>query len=349
MNVADVVIVGAGMAGVSLAAELAPYRKVIVLETEAMPGYHATGRSAAIFVPNYGDEPVRELSRGSRAHFDAPEPEFWPTPLLTRRGLLRLVRAEGQAEYRAQMEGAAGVEPITVAKACEIFPVLRPERFVEASWEEDVHDIDVDALLQGYLRKARSHGARIETNRPVTAIRFETSGWSVTAGGEEYSAGILVNAAGAWADRVAGLAGVTPAGLVPQRRSVAVIPLPPELEATSASPFVVPFPLGWYAKREAGRLFVSAAEEHAADPHDAWADDLVLAEGLDRFMRDTTVEVQQLHSSWAGLRTFAPGGLPVVGFDREAEGFFWLAGQGGFGIQTAPALAARATSFMLAR
>lgn len=347
MTTADVIIIGGGIAGVSLAAELAGHMSVILLEAETLPGYHATGRSAAVFVPNYGDAPIRELSLRSRAHFDAPDPDFWPSPLLKHRGLLRIAHADGQDDYRAQTEGAAGVEPIPVAEAVQLFPLLRPERFVEASYERDVHDIDVDALLQGYLRKARRLDARVETNKRVGAITRQTDGWSVATDTGGHSAPILVNAAGAWADEIAILAGLPPLGMRPCRRSVAVLPLPDAIENPDEMPFVVPFPLGWYAKAEAGRLLVSVAEEDPASPGDAFADDMVIAEGLHRFSEDTTVEIRRLESSWAGLRTFSPDGYPVVGRDPHDVRFFWFAGQGGFGIQTAPAMAKLGASQIL--
>jgi D-arginine dehydrogenase len=339
MKGADVIIIGGGIAGVSLAAELAGSMSVTLLEAEAMPGYHATGRSAAVYVPNYGDGPIRELTRLSRTHFDSQDGEFWPTPLLKHRGLLRLAREDGRAEYEGQATGAAGIEPLAIADAHRLFPILKPERFVEASYEDDVHDIDVDALLQGYLRKARRGGVRIETELQAAGIERNGRDWEVAAGNARYRAPILVNAAGAWADAVAMLAGLPPLGMKPRRRSVAVLPLPDELANHTGTPFVVPFPLGWYAKPHAGRLLVSAGDEDPAEPGDAFADDMVIAEGLHRFTEDTTVEINRVETNWAGLRTFSPDGYPVIGHDPAENGFFWFAGQGGFGIQTAPAMA----------
>jgi D-arginine dehydrogenase len=339
MTGSDVIVIGGGMAGVSLAAELSRAMSVTLLEAEAMPGYHATGRSAAVFVPNYGNAPIQALTRASRDHFDNPDPDLWPAPLFKHRGLLRIVRADGQEDYRNLTANAAGVETVPVAEACRLFPVLKSDRFVEASFERDVHDIDVDALLQGYLRKARGNRARIATRQRVVAIDRQAGDWRVRTHNDSYAASLLVNAAGAWADDIAALAGLPPLGMMPRRRSVAVLPLPKALASQTGMPFVVPFPLGWYAKPEAGRLLVSAGEEDPVEPGDAYADDMVLAEGLDRFSQDTIVEITRLESSWAGLRTFSPDGNPVIGRDPLNEGFYWFAGQGGFGIQTAPAMA----------
>lgn len=339
MTACDIVIIGGGIAGVSLAARLAPVMRVVLLEAESSLGFHATGRSAAVFVPNYGDGPIRELTRMSRPFFDALDPDVFPAPLLAERGLLRLVQAEGEDAYAAAMGDAAGIAPIALSDAERLFPILAPERFVSASYEADVHDIDVDAMLQGLARQARRSGAQIMRDQRISAIARDGDGWSVVAGGERYAAPIIVNAAGGWADAVASMAGLPPLGLRPCRRSVAVLPLPPALQTEPRAPFVVPFPLRWFAKADTARLLISMAEEAETEPHDAFADEMVLAEGLHRFEEDTRFKVTRLEGSWAGLRTFTPDGYPAVGFDPAASGFFWFAGQGGFGIQTAPALA----------
>jgi len=339
MKTSDVVIVGGGIAGTSLAARLAPSMRVVLLEAEASAGFHATGRSAAVFVPNYGDGPIRELTRMSRTFFDAPDPDVFPHPLLAKRGLLRLVQAEGEAAYAAAMGGAAGTVPISLPEAGRLFPLLKPERFVAASFEADVHDIDVDAMLQGFARQARRGGAEIVLEQRVDAIECDVDGWIVRVRDERYAAPVVVNAAGAWADAIAALAGLPPLGLRPCRRSVAILPLPEALSAEPRPPFVVPFPLRWFAKPDAARLLVSTADEDEAEPHDAFADEMTLAEGLHRFEQDTRFTVTRLLGSWAGLRTFTSDGYPAIGFDPAANGFFWFAGQAGFGIQTAPALA----------
>jgi D-arginine dehydrogenase len=336
---ADVLIIGGGMAGVSLAAALAPDRRVILLEAEAQPGYHATGRSAAVFVPNYGSPLIRALSALARPTFDEPDPAYFNDHLLTRRGLLRVVKPDGEAIYRHAMGGAEGIQPVSVSEAARLFPPLNPGRFVAASYEADVHDIDVDALLQGYLRQARAAGVQILFEQKVQHVDRVHGAWQVATMDEDYEAPVLVNAAGAWADHIAGFVGLAPIGIRACRRSVAMLPMPDLPSAGSCWPMTVPFPTGWYAKSEAGGLLVSAAEEDELEPQDVMVDDLTLAEGMHRFAQDTKVTITRLERSWAGLRSFAPDGRPVLGFDPLAEGFFWLAGQGGAGIQTAPALA----------
>lgn len=335
----DVLIIGGGMAGLSLAASVASDRRVIVVESEDAPGYHATGRSAAVYVPNYGGPLVRAISALGRPALDHPDPAFFQGSLLHPRGLVRLVKAAGETEYRQAMTGAVGIEDISLTQAAEMFPLIDPSRFTAASYEDDVHDIDVHGLLQGYARQARSLDAEILTGSAVARISRSGTGWRVCAGTETFEAGVLVNAAGAWVDRIAELAGIKPIGIRPCRRSVAVLPLPEAGEPSTRWPMVVPFPLDWYAKAESGRLLVSTAEEEEVPPQDAMVDDLVLAEGLHRFEEDVTTTVTRVESSWAGLRSFSPDGIPAIGFDPEVETFFWYAGQGGFGIQAAPGLA----------
>ncbi len=335
----DVIIIGGGLAGLSLAAALAPERRVTLLEAESQPGVHASGRSAAVFVPNYGDGPVRELTRRSRPFFDDQNPEFFPNPILTPRGLLRLVTPEGRADYEAAMRDAPGIETISLTDARDLFPILKTDRFEGASYERDVHDMDAHAMLGGWSRMARRSNADLRFGASATAIARRAGVWEVMTADGPLAAPVLVNAAGGWADVIAGMAGVMPLGLKPCRRSVAALPLPDCLETTPRAPFIVPFPLGWYAKAEAAQLLVSAAEEDPVEPHDVYAEEMTLAEGLDRFSRDVTLEISRVAGSWAGMRTFSPDGYPAIGFDPQAEGFFWFAGQGGFGVQTAPALA----------
>lgn len=335
----DVIVIGGGLAGLSLTAAIAPQRRVTMIERESQPGVHSSGRSAAVFVPNYGDGPIRELTRRSRPFFDDQDPEFFPDPILTPRGLLRLVTPEGRAGYDAAMRDAPGIEAIPLEDARQLFPILRTDRFEEASYERDVHDMDAHAMLTGWSRMARRHGADLLFDAPVGGIERGNGLWTVKTERGDVSAPVLVNAAGGWADAVAAMAGLGPIGLTPCRRSVASLPLPDVLATAPRPPFIVPFPLKWYAKAEAAQLLVSAAEEDPVEPHDVYAEDMVLAEGLDRFSQDVTLEVTRLSGSWAGMRTFSSDGYPAIGFDPQAEGFFWFAGQGGFGVQTAPALA----------
>jgi D-arginine dehydrogenase len=343
---ADVVVVGAGIAGAGLAAALAGRRRVVVLEREAQAGSQATGRSAAVFVPAYGDGPLRALTALGAEALLRPDPALWEQPLLRRRGLLRLAAEEGVEDYEAQLAGAEDVEAISLGAARERFPLLRPERFARASFEADVFDIEVEALLQGCLRAARRGGAELRLGCALRGLAREGSAWRIETGEGSLSAPVVVDAAGAWAEAVAALAGLPPLGLRPLRRSMATLDLPQGTQGSDAWPFVVRFPLTWYAKPDAGRLLVSPGDEAPVEPHDAFADDMTVAEGLHAFEQDTTLTVQRVGRTWAGLRTHAPDGRPVVGFDPSAEGFFWLAGQGGFGVQTAPGLSSLAADLL---
>ena len=225
-------------------------------------------------------------------------------------------------------------------------PILRADRIAAAMIERNARGIDVDLLLQGYARLLRARAGRIETGAAVSGLSQSAGLWHVDTAQGPHSATIVVNAAGGWADEVATLAGVPRAGLQPYRRSAAIIPAPEGYE-TEHWPIFGSIAETWYAKPEAGKLMVSPADEDPVAPHDAWADDMVLAEGLHRFEQAVTVPVTRVEHSWAGLRTFAPDRTPVVGFDPQAEGFFWLAGQGGYGVQTAPALS-RLTAALIA-
>lgn len=343
---ADLVIVGAGIAGAGLAAELAGFGKVLLLEREDQPGSQATGRSAAVFVRNYGDGTIRALTALGAEALERPDPAVWDRPLLTPRGLLRLATAEGLEAYERQLAGAAGVESLTLEEAARRFPLLRPERFVAASWEAGVFDIEVDGLLQGCLRRARRAGVELRTRCAVTGLARDGGAWRIETSGGVVSAPLVVDAAGAWAGGLSALAGLPPPPLTPLKRSMAVIELPPGTRGSAAWPFVVRFPLDWYAKPDAGRLLVSPGDETPAEPHDAYAEDLEIAEALHRFEQDTTLAVERVGRTWAGLRTQTPDGHPLLGFDPAADGFFWLAGQGGFGVQTAPGLSRLAAALL---
>lgn len=340
----DVVIVGAGAAGATLAAELAGDVEVTVVEAEPQAGYHATGRSAAVFVPSYGHGLLRRLTAMSRCFFDQPDPGFYSAPLLSPRGLLRVVLENGSARHRALTDGVTGIQAVSAKEAAAYFPLLDPARIVEASYEKDVHDIDTEAMVQECLREAKSRGVEVLRGRAVRGVERIGAGWQVTTDAGAIQCETLINAAGAWANDLARLAGLPPIELAVRRRSVALLPLPPEL--ADGAPFTVTVPLRWYAKTNTAGLLVSPGDEDEATPHDAFADDMTIAEGLHRFSEDTGFEVRRVHRSWAGLRVVAPDEYPVIGFDPHAEGFFWLAGQAGFGIQCAPGLARLAAAWI---
>jgi D-arginine dehydrogenase len=335
----DILIVGAGIAGAGLAAALAGRRDTVLLEQEQTPGHHSTGRSAAIFIQNYGNAVIRALSAASRPMFDAPDPAISPETLLSPRGILFVSTDDELADHRHLLRVSNGLEPISPKQAAEMVPLLREERIAAAAYERDASDIDVSALHQGFLRKATRAGARLMTGTKLLAARRSGKRWTVETTIGAVDAAVLVNAAGAWADVVAQACGVQPVGLVPRRRSMAVLPCPEGYDCRTW-PLVASSGDHWYFKPDAGRLLVSPADE------DAFVDDMALAEGIDRYQQAVRAEVTHVETSWAGLRTFASDGTPVVGFDPVQDGFFWLAGQGGYGIQTAPALSALAASLI---
>lgn len=341
----DVIVLGGGIAGVSAAARLAAGARVTLLETESRIGTQTSGRSAAIFVQNYGGAAVTEVNAAARAFFDNPT-EITDLPLLAPRGEMLVARAEDFAALDAYLRDADEVEELTTEKALTLCPILRPEAPLRASIERGAKTIDCDLLLHSFAKLLRRLGGQIETDAPAQAIAYEDGLWRVTTPKGDFTAPVLVNAAGAWADQVAEMAGVTPLGLIPYRRNAAILPAPEGL-AVDGWPMVVNAAERWYLKPEAGKLMFSPCDAIATTPHDAWSDDMELAEGLDRFDQDVTYAVTRVERSWAGLRTFAPDHAPVVGFDRHAKRFFWLAGQGGIGIQTAPALAALTAALIL--
>ena len=342
---ADVLVIGAGMAGVGAAARLAPSGRVVVLEMEERPAYHTTGRSAATFILNYGNAVLRALNRASadvlRTGGDLADGGF-----LSPRGLLYVAAAGDEAHLDHALEGAEGMEETSPEEAARLFPLLRTERVSRAAIERDASDIDVDALLQAFLRTLRAHGGELVPRAEVTAMRREGGAWRVETAAGPFEAPVVVNAAGAWGDVVAGRAGIAPVGLQPMRRSIAVVPVPDGHDARRW-PLTASAAEDWYAKPDGGRLWVSPADEDPVDPHDAWPDDMVLAEGIDRFQSMVDMEVTRVERSWAGLRTFAPDRTPVAGAEPEAEGFVWLVGQGGYGIQTSPALSLLAADLIL--
>lgn len=338
MKTADFLVIGGGIAGISAAAHLSEHGLAIVLEAEPIVGYHATGRSAAVFIRNYGNDVLRALNAASQSYLE-------DGGLLRKRGELLLALPSQDHLISQHLKRGDTVARLDESEIQELLPILRPGRFCGGAYETDAFDIDVDRLLQGYVRQVKANGSRIETNKAVTSLTRSDGVWQLTAAGDRYAAPVVINAAGAWADQVAQLAGLRQMGLQPLRRSAAIIPTP-DHDLTDW-PLFVGIEEDWYAKPEAGQLMVSPADEIPVDPHDAYPDDIVLAEGIDRFEQATTLQVKRVTHSWAGLRTFAPDRSPVVGFDAATEGFFWLAGQGGYGVQTAPALSALAADMCI--
>jgi D-arginine dehydrogenase len=324
---------------------------VAIVEAEESLGTQTTGRSAAMLVEAYGPPPMRRLTRMSRAFFEAPPEGFAEAPLGRRRGTLvyggpgdeaRLVRGYDFARESTRVEWLNGHE---VREAC---PLLRPGVAEAGFLEPGSLDLDTDALLQGFARSARRAGARFFRGAPVRTVEARGDGWRVLTPAAEIACAVLVNAAGAWADDIAALAGIPRLGLQPMRRTAATVKVPAELEALlPASPFAAPVDESFYFKPEAGSIMVSLSDETPSDPCDAWADDLDVALALERFHAATIVPPVRPTATWAGLRTFAPDRNPVIGFDPTAPGFFWHAALGGYGIQTSPALSALSAKLAL--
>ena len=336
---ADILIVGGGIAGAGAAYELAAVASVIVLEREPHCGYHSTGRSAASFTENYGGTLIRRLAIASRAFLESPPADFSDHPLLSPRGMFTIARADQLELLQRQLTVAQALVPtirqIEVAAAIARVPILRPDYVAGVFEEPHSKELDVHGLHQGFLKGARARGARLVVNADVEAIERNRGEWSVATTAGTFAAPIIINAAGAWADTIARLAGVGPVGLVPKRRTAFLIPAPADLKGW---PMVNDVAEEFYFKPDAGQLFVSPADATPSAPMDVYPEDLDVAAGVERFERATTVTVQRVARAWAGLRTFARDASPVVGFDGGVEGFFWLAGQGGYGIKTSPAL-----------
>ena len=337
------------MAGAAAAAHLAAGRRVVLLERESQPGYHSTGRSAALFTETYGNRAIRTLTSASRAFYEAWADGFAEHPILTPRGALMFAMPGQEAELDNAWSELSALDPrvqrLDAAEARRMVPVLRPEQVIGAVFEPAAMDIDVHELHQGYLRRFRRRGGAIVTNAEVRALAYDVGVWTATTSTGDFSAPIVVNAAGAWADAVAGLAGLPPIGLVPKRRTVLTVAVPPAIDA-HAWPMTLDVAESFYFKPDAGRLLVSPADETPMPPCDVQPDELDIAIAIDRLTRATTIEVARIERKWAGLRSFVADKTTVCGFDPLADGFFWLAGQGGYGIQTADAMARCASSLI---
>jgi D-arginine dehydrogenase len=334
----DILVIGAGMAGASAAAELATAgRRVALLEAEEAAGYHSTGRSAAIWILNYGPPDVHVLTGLSRAFFETPPPGFVDHSLIRRRPVVFLAPPEQSADLASLLAEGEAVRQISLDEIARAVPALRPDYAVAAAIEDDAFDIDVAALHQGFLRQFQRQGGRLALSARARAMVRTRGLWQVeTADGARFAGPILVNAAGAWGDEVAKSAGVAPLGLTPKRRTGAIIDPAPYIVADW--PLVQDVVQSWYVRPEArSRLMVTPADATPTHPHDVQPDEIDIAIGIDRMQRALAIDVRRVERSWAGLRTFTPDGSLAFGWDPQAEGFFWCVGQGGYGIQTAPA------------
>ncbi|MFG3708006.1 NAD(P)/FAD-dependent oxidoreductase [Micromonospora sp. NPDC047670] len=336
----DYVVIGGGIAGASAGHHLAAYGSVLLAEMERVPGQHSTGRSAALFSEYYGGPAVRALTRASRGFLTAPPPGFADHPLLTPRGVLTLCPPGGEDEFDAALRDGADVDPpareIDLADLPRYCPVVRPGWCRRAMVKPAARDLDVAALHQGYLRGIRAAGGRVVCDARVRRLRRTAGAWRVTTDAGEFTARVVVNAAGAWADELAVAAGVRPVGLTPLRRTAFLVDAPAGVPATRW-PMVADVAGTFYFKPESGRLLVSPSDATPAPPGDARPDDLDVAIGAERVQEATTLSFRRVHRAWAGLRTAAPDDVPVIGPATDAPDFLWLAGLSGYGVQTAPA------------
>ncbi|MFO0124575.1 MAG: NAD(P)/FAD-dependent oxidoreductase [Betaproteobacteria bacterium] len=345
----DVIVLGAGMAGASVAAELAPQRRVLLLELEDQPGRHTTGRSAAMFFESYGNATVRGLTRASRAFLEQPPEGFADVPLMSPRAALFVAGPEAAPRLQDMLgsfQEGPGLKPLPREEALRQVPILRPEAVAAAALDDSGRDMEVAAILQGYLRLLRRAGAQVVLGAGEVALHRQAGQWTVDSRAGRFQAPVLVNATGAWADVVARQAGARPEGLQPMRRTAMTIAAP-EGHDTRHWPMVIDVDETVYFKPDAGQFLLSPANEDPMDPCDVAPEELDIALAVDRFEALTTHPVRRIAHRWAGLRSFVADRAPVAGWDTQAEGFFWLAGQGGYGIQMAPALARAAAALVL--
>jgi D-arginine dehydrogenase len=343
----DVIVIGAGIAGATVSAAIAADRRVALVEAEEAAGYHSTGRSAAMWMHNYGPGDVRRLTGLSRRFFEQPPAGFSDTALLSPRTVLYLAPPD-QMEHldRFLATGVGGLHAITVDAARALIPALKPDYAVGAAVEEDAFDMDVAALHQGFLKQLRARGGTLSLRSRTGAIERQAGIWQVQTTNGEFRAPVVVDCAGAWGDEVAKQAGVTPLGLTPKRRTGVVID-PAPWPATNW-PMTNDVDHTWYVRPEARtKLMVSPADETDMTPHDVQPDELDVAIAIDRMQGALDIDVRRVEHSWAGLRTFTPDRSLAFGWDATAEGWFWCVGQGGYGIQTSPA-AGRLVADMIA-
>jgi len=335
-----VVVVGGGMAGMSCAAAAAEHNDVTLLEAEDAPGYHSSGRSAASYIEPYINATICALTAASRGFFETPPPGFADAAILTPRSGLLIATAAKTArvdEYLAQWSPLCPtLREIDVAQALALVPILARGSVARAVLDPDVFDIDVHGLLSGFARLLKARGGSVVTRSRVDSLACVDGVWRVGAGAQRFSADVVVNAAGAWGDQLAGLAGAAPVGLVPKRRTAVLIGAAGH--DVARWPIVHEVENEFYFKPDAGRLLLSPADQTPSPPCDAQPEELDIATAVERFERATATQVLRIEHRWAGLRSFVADSVPVVGFDPRVAGFFWLIGQGGFGIQTSPTL-----------
>ncbi|HEY6718113.1 MAG TPA: FAD-binding oxidoreductase [Reyranella sp.] len=350
----DFAIIGAGIAGVSAAYHLAPHAKVLILEREQVAAYHTTGRSAALHSETYGSAEIRAITVASGRFYRKPPPGFADHPLLPPRGAV----IAGRADQASEMDKAAkefsslvpSVRRLDLAETLALAPVIRPEVLDGgAIFEPEADDMDVAAIHGGFLKGARAAGGVLRLNAEVTTLERKDGRWRIGLGdGETIVAANVVNASGAWADVVAGLVGAAPVGLVPKRRTAFTFDPPAGLDIAHL-PMIIDLDESFYFKPEVGQFLGSLADETPSPPCDAQPEEIDIATAVDRIETATTLKIRRIKNKWAGLRSFVADKNLVVGYDPKIEGFFWLAGQGGYGIQTGESAGRLAASLALGK
>jgi D-arginine dehydrogenase len=343
----DCIIVGAGIAGASLGAYLAAEKTVLILDMEERPGYHTTGRSAARYEPHYGPSAFVAFSKASGSFYRDPPQGFTDVPLLSERPCL-VIAPDVQQETATQFLSADdSVTELGEPEALSLMPILRKGIAKRFYLDTQSGDLDVDLVHRGYLRMFKSRGGESVMNAEVIGLKRVQGQWQIKTKAGDFSCETVVNAAGAWGDVLAERAGLRTLGLIPKRRSIGVAPV--DRSDLMNWPMLTDVGETFYVKPQSGKLLVSSADATPVDPHDAYADDEAIATGIDRLMQATTLEINRIEHSWGGLRTFTPDKNPAIGFDPSTEGFFWLVGQGGYGIQSAPAVSEVAAAMVLGK
>ena len=352
MDSYDFIIVGGGIAGASAGYELAADARVLMLERESQPGYHTTGRSAALFVQTHGPAVIRALSRGAKNFFLNPPAGFTEHPLLAARGMLLIGRADQSAlleqNFAQSSRHIDGVRRLDPKEACKLVPLLKADYLAGAVLDPEAMDMDVHAIHWGFIRGMRARGGKLATSAELQRLARNAGVWTVRTTAGDFAAPIIVNAAGAWCDVVGTMAGAAPIGLVPKRRTAFIFDPPPGIDIAKW-PSVIDVGEEFYFKPDAGKFLGSPADQTPMEPCDAQPDDFDVALAVDRIQRAARIPVTHISRKWAGLRSFVADGCPVVGYDPRVDGFFWLAGQGGYGIETSPSMGRLTASLALRR